>query len=36
MARTLFIGDSLTCGYDTVPGQQGPAVFSCMERKQLC
>ena len=27
MARTLFIGDSHTCGYDTVQGQQGPAVF---------
>lgn len=28
MSRTLFIGDSHTCGYDTVPGQQGPGSFS--------
>lgn len=28
MGRTLFIGDSHTCGYDTVPGKIGPDSFS--------
>ena len=28
MARTLFLGDSHTCGYDTLPGQIGPGSFS--------
>ena len=27
MGRTLFIGDSHTCGYDTLPGQIGPGSF---------
>ena len=28
MTRTLFIGDSHTCGYRTVPGKQGLGSFS--------
>ena len=28
MARTLFIGDSHTCGYKTVPGKVGPGSYS--------
>ena len=28
MTRTLFIGDSHTCGYKTVPGEQGLGSFS--------
>ena len=28
MTRTLFIGDSHTCGYKTVPGKQGPGSYS--------
>ena len=28
MTRTLFIGDSHTCGYKTIPGEQGLGSFS--------
>ena len=28
MAKTLFIGDSHTCGYKTVPGKEGPGSYS--------
>ena len=28
MSRTLFIGDSHTCGYDSIPGKTGPGSFS--------
>ena len=28
MAKTLFIGDSHTCGYKTVPGKVGPGSYS--------
>ena len=28
MSRVLFIGDSHTCGYDSIPGKIGPGSFS--------
>ena len=32
MAISLFLGDSHTCGYDTLPGQIGPGSFSVWQK----
>lgn len=36
MSRTLFIGDSHTCGYVTIPGKYGPGTWSVWNDNNYC
>ena len=36
MNRTLFIGDSHTCGYISLPGKQGPGTYSYWNDNSYC